>query len=292
MSFLEAQEVQEPIEIDTSWLVAGHTDEFMQFLPVKGGRGWVMAVDDPRAGLEILTMAQQAGHGEEKATSRPRSSADPQDCCSSQTIDEVLNITNLARIQDECADAIGKNINIMKRETGITDEEIIRIPALYRQERKEFWTYDERQRQLSNYTAGSAGLEIRAPPANASARSPEVDFLSVLEAGMPPNGPNGPQNTTPSGQVARRQVQKRRRVVSLYPATINGVVLSSRDILAPNPWGPVIDGEDILAAAVRAAYARINYTVSYVDDWFSHHNGGGDVHCGSNVIREMTAQWW
>ena len=82
------------------------------------------------------------------------------------------------------------------------------------------------------------------------------------------------------------------QVTAFYPETINGIVLSNSQYVAPNPWGPIIDGKDIIAEAVSAAYAKINYNVSYMDDWFSHHTGDGEVHCGSNAIRDAFAQWW
>lgn len=46
--FLRAQEVQDPIILDTAWLGVGHVDEFIQFLPSRNERGWVIMVADPR----------------------------------------------------------------------------------------------------------------------------------------------------------------------------------------------------------------------------------------------------
>jgi hypothetical protein len=30
----------------------------------------------------------------------------------------------------------------------------------------------------------------------------------------------------------------------------------------------------------------------FLDDWDVYHMGLGEVHCGSNVKREATAEWW
>ncbi|OBT82146.1 hypothetical protein VE02_09116 [Pseudogymnoascus sp. 03VT05] len=47
--------------------------------------------------------------------------------------------------------------------------------------------------------------------------------------------------------------------VSLYPNPINGLVLNYGDILAPTPWGPIIDGVDILASAVQRIYRKLGF---------------------------------
>ncbi|KAF5120935.1 Protein-arginine deiminase type-3 [Metarhizium anisopliae] len=255
--FLEAQETQAPMELDTSWLAVQHTDEFIQFLPVDSERGWVMMVADPRSGLEILQKAAKDGHGKQMAVSRPKSPADESKWHVTNTIDGVLNIANFTGFQEDCANNIDKNVDILKQETGITDAEIIRVPSLYQAFPGKNWQYSES-------SASTNGEDQQ------------------LENEIPKSG----------GEKQRRQMSDG-RAVALYPAAINSVVLGNRQILAPNPWGPKIDGHDVLAAAVKAAYDRANYTIYLIDDWFTHHGGVGDVHCGSNVIRElMGVKWW
>jgi protein-arginine deiminase len=80
---------------------------------------------------------------------------------------------------------------------------------------------------------------------------------------------------------------------SLYPAAINGVVFSEHKLyLAPRQWGPVIDGQDILQEVVDKVYEELGYRVIYVDNWQSHHQWGGEVHCGTNTVREASGPWW
>lgn len=308
MAFLEAQETQDPIEIDASWLAVKHTDEFMQFLPVASSeRGWVMMVDDPRAGLEILQKAEQAGHGSVLAVSRPNLPADPQEWRVTNTIDDVLKVADFAALQNACATSIEKNIDIVKRETGITDAEIIRIPSLYQIHQSGVWKYTSEAGAgdldaLIGDVFGPLGArestaepEQQQPPSSFSGNAEKTPLLDVLQAGTPPKmrEQQPGANTTAAGALRRRQDKTFGSVVSLYPATINSVVLSKNQILAANPWGPVIDGQDVLAAAVNASYAKANYTVRYMDDWFNHHQGVGDVHCGTNVIRDIKgAKWW
>ncbi|OAR01118.1 hypothetical protein LLEC1_06481 [Akanthomyces lecanii] len=295
MAFLEAQETQAPIEIDTSWLYIKHTDEFMQFLPVTSNkRGWVMMVDDPRAGLEILQKAEQAGHGDTPAVSRPNLPADPEEWRVTNSIGDVLKMADFAEIQDAFAGNIDKNIDILKRETGITDAEIIRIPALYTA--RQFWKY------AAGAGDASGPSKVRKsrdePPQQPSESSPgdnETDVLDAVQAGTPPElrtQQSWPNATDPSS-LQRRQGKEFYNLAALYPAGINSVVMGGNQVLAANPWGPVIDGQDILAAAVNASYAKANYTVRYVDDWFSHHDKYSDVHCATNMIRDFAgAKWW
>ncbi|KAJ6445088.1 Calcium permeable stress-gated cation channel 1 [Purpureocillium lavendulum] len=275
--FIEAQEVQSPIEIDNSWLLVGHTDEFMQFLPATTQRGWVMMVADPIAGLEILQNAQRDGHGGVAALSRPRLEIDRYLCFPNNTIDEVLGFENFANVQEFSADNIATSIQVIKRETGLTDDEIWRVPSL-------FWTDKWRCNMglETNRTAaqGPGTLDQMGDTGHATARGVSLDILEAAGQGTSLKlraAKNGPDHM---------------QVVALYPSAINGVVLNNSTYLAPNPWGPVIDGEDVLLKNITAAYAKAWYNVTYIDTWFSHHVLFGDAHCGSNTIREATGKWW
>ncbi|ODA77804.1 hypothetical protein RJ55_06406 [Drechmeria coniospora] len=253
--FLNAQEVQAPVEIDTTWLQVGHTDEFLQFLPAMNARGWLMMVSDPVAGLERLRVAQRSGHGSVSGFSRPRLSSDGNLRCSpTETIDDILGKANFSKVQEFSARNIEANVNVVKRETGIVDRDIIRVPTLFA--------------TMEQFPSCQLLGPIRAARA-----------ATILEVSAP-------------RPIGRRHASNAVEVGAFYPNVINGVVMSDSQYVAPNPWGPVIDGQDILAAAVSAVYARANYTVTFMDDWFSHHLGFGEVHCGSNAVRDASARWW
>ncbi len=281
VKFLDAQEVQAPIEIDTTWLDVGHTDEFMQFLPAKSERGWVMMVDDPLAGLAILQQAQKNGNGKVRALSRETQSYDWDDTClPKDSIDDVLNRANFTDIQKYCDDNIKANIAILKRETGITDAEIIRVPTLYHPHNN---TLSCRIPFNGTYWTPPPKPSVQEREDRPVQHGQKYRPLSIIEAAGGPTRPSG---------MARRGETGPLQVSAMYPGCINGVVLSDKEYVAPNPWGPIIDGQDILATAVTAAYAKANYTIHFMDDWFSHHMGMGEVHCGSNTVRETTAKWW
>ncbi|OAL06249.1 hypothetical protein IQ06DRAFT_313376 [Phaeosphaeriaceae sp. SRC1lsM3a] len=259
--FLEAQEIQKPIELDTSWLEVGHVDEFLQFLPSNNKRGWVVMVDDPLAALGLLRNVSAQGYGSTAAVSRLKLASDPSyGCLPRQNIDQLLQATDFVKLNEESAKNIEANINILKRETGITNEEILRIPSLYYSPMKDPWTCTSRNRMRKRQS-----LEEIAKP------------LNIIEAAQPPN-------------LEKRQ-SSQDRVAALYPGTVNGLVLS-RNVIAPNPWGPIINGQDILARAVSDIYIKSGHNITFMDDWFSHHTLLGEVHCGSNVWRSADTAWW
>ncbi|KFY24998.1 hypothetical protein V493_04898 [Pseudogymnoascus sp. VKM F-4281 (FW-2241)] len=243
MEYLRAQQVQDPLLLDTDCLAIGHVDEIVQFLPVNSPRGWVMLVADPVSGVEMLQNTVRNGHGDTRAFSRQNDTAgNPIDLFGipgglhgvpDDSISEVLAWEGILKANAAIDSCMQRNIRLLKAETGITDAEIIRVPVMFR-----------------------TGLTF--PPGNGI-------------------GPERNASTTLG--------------VSLYPNPINGLVLNHGDILAPTPWGPVIDGKDILASAVQTIYRKLGFQVSFVDNWNSHHTWGGEVHCGTNVVREGK-RWW
>ncbi|RTE70321.1 hypothetical protein BHE90_015281 [Fusarium euwallaceae] len=80
-------------------------------------------------------------------------------------------------------------------------------------------------------------------------------------------------------------------LAAFHPASINGIVIGNHYV-SPKPFGPIIDGVDVLARGVESAYAKAGMNVTYVDDFLSHHMNGGEVHCGSNTLRQTDMIWW
>ncbi|KAH7111198.1 hypothetical protein EDB81DRAFT_703884 [Dactylonectria macrodidyma] len=101
-----------------------------------------------------------------------------------------------------------------------------------------------------------------------------------------------PWPETPDGHPSRlsQALPGERLLKSFFPQSINGLVLGG-EYIAPKTWGPVVDGRDILEEAVKEAYALANMSITFIDDYMSHHVRGGEVHCGTNTLREMEA-WW
>ncbi|MEU5090078.1 protein-arginine deiminase family protein [Streptomyces sp. NPDC021356] len=133
LSFLRAQGMQDPISLDTSWLTIGHVDEFVQFLPVPGSRlGWRAVVADPRAGLALLRDVQRKGHGGDLLHGGLPKLEWPYDGRIDQrTIDGFLADTQFTGTNERAAERIDTNIAVLRAKAGLTDAEIIRVPALF-----------------------------------------------------------------------------------------------------------------------------------------------------------------
>lgn len=258
---LTAQGVQRPLLLDTSWLYVGHVDEFLQFLPANTPRGWRLAVSDPRGGIALLRRLDAAGHGGTRLFSLPKRKGET--VAPALTVHQAVKDRNLLLDNATAAKKIDANVATLKRETGLTDTEIVRIPALY----------------------GSAALE-RVDPRVARAqlaRGPRP------QAEPQPNGPDGR-----AGRSAPTPTPKSRtRMMGAFiPGSINGLLLAPDRVLAPRPWGPVVGGKDVFADAVTTAYRSAGMQVRYIDDWHTYHTGGGEVHCGTNTLRTATTPWW
>lgn len=81
------------------------------------------------------------------------------------------------------------------------------------------------------------------------------------------------------------------KVAPFYPEVVNGLVLG-KDYIAPDTWGPVVNGKDILKEAAVELYSKAGMKVSWLDDYLSHHLYGGEVHCGTNTWRDANVKWW
>ncbi|MGI5427295.1 protein-arginine deiminase domain-containing protein [Streptomyces sp. CA-179760] len=263
-TMLKSQGMQDPLLLDTSWLGVGHVDEFVQFLPADTPRGWRIGVADPEAGLRLLRDAKRDGHGGTKMFSVPGRSDSP---APKETIDQALASRHLVSDNEMAARRIAANLEILKRETGVTDEEIVRVPALYTRDSEAF---------------SAEGQDVPVPRlTRMGAASDLVD--SLRDRGQQKWLAENPAAPAPAPAV---------RTSAYVPGAVNGVLLGRDRYLAPRQWGPVIAGKDIFTEAVDAAYTKVGMKVSYIDDWYTYHLGMGEVHCGTNTLRDASAAWW
>ncbi|USP81278.1 uncharacterized protein yc1106_08552 [Curvularia clavata] len=255
--FFQAQETQDPLLLDTDWLLAGHVDEVLQFIPADSERGWVVMVNDPTAGVKMLQDIKASGQGSQPVYSRKNDTSpapcDNDDCqtvpVESTTINEILANADLMSIQKYCADRIEKNLRILKEATGVTDDEIIRLPAMFKR------------------------FDLGSFPGNFSDDSTNNFTNALVDA---------PINSSDTFKFG-----------AMWPNLVNGLVMSGFDTyIAPNPWGPLVNGTDILAAKAKEQYGRLGMDVIFIDDWNTHHSGNGEVHCGTNSVREMDVEWY
>lgn len=239
---MESQGAQPPVVMDTSWLAVGHVDEFLSFLPADNDRGWVLAVADPRGAMGLLREAKEAGNGdatmlnglkELRFEERPDGSSSESLELAERTIDSVLASREVVAVNERAARNIDKNLARLRAETGLEDDEIVRVPVLFDTEKDEF-------------------------------------------SGLPPETPEAA------------------KAIALLPDAVNGVHLSGGTFLAAEQHGPVIDGADIMEGAVEESFAEAGVEVRWVEDYYYAHMNGGEVHCTTNALRDLSGAtpWW
>uniref|UniRef100_A0A8B9RT44 Protein-arginine deiminase n=1 Tax=Accipiter nisus TaxID=211598 RepID=A0A8B9RT44_9AVES len=62
--FLVAQQVQAPVELFSDWLLVGHVDEFLSFVPAPDRKGFRLLLASPSACYQLLKEKQEEGFGE------------------------------------------------------------------------------------------------------------------------------------------------------------------------------------------------------------------------------------
>jgi protein-arginine deiminase len=274
-TFLTSQGMQSPIFIDTSWTIVSHVDEFVQFLPANTPRGWRMAVADPDGAMKVLRDAKATGHGDVRLSSDPGSA-------SKRTIGDYLDSkkATLARINTWAATNIAKTVAALKQEIGLRDDEIIRVPVLFSSAELTFEDDDPAP------TTPQLAPGKQTPPSKLA--TPGDSVMPDKKVTRDNGAASGTQLAARPGAAPQDEPYDYPLFTRL-PAAINGVVLAPRRYVAARQWGPVIGRVDIFEKAVTAAYRRAGMSVTFIDDRFL---AGGDVHCGTNTLRETTARWW
>ena len=86
-------------------------------------------------------------------------------------------------------------------------------------------------------------------------------------------------------------------VAALIPGTPNlivGNVQGQTTLYPPDPWfrpnGAGQDQDPVIADFIERMPDGIN--VMFLDDWNTYHMGLGEVHCGTNMIRVPSKNWW
>ncbi len=133
LTLLKSQGLQDPISLDTSWLTIGHVDEFIQFVPVPGSRlGWKAVVADPTAGLKLLDQVQKAGRGGDKLHGNLPPLQWPYDeRIDQRTTNEFLADSQFVETNEQAADRIRANLDVLRSKAGLTEADLVRVPALY-----------------------------------------------------------------------------------------------------------------------------------------------------------------
>jgi protein-arginine deiminase len=126
--FFYAQKIQAPFEIFSDWLDVGHIDEFMNFVPAPGSKGFKLLLASPDKGYEVLRALQNQGHSQAILRQGKELEGEPADI----SVAEVLADPDLAQHNQRFQEYIHWNRAILKRELGLAEADIIDLPALFR----------------------------------------------------------------------------------------------------------------------------------------------------------------
>lgn len=135
--FLQAQSVQDPIPLDSGWLLVGHVDEFLSFLPMKDAPfGFRVMLASPALALELIRSQISKGHGD--ATLRSGAT-------SHEPIREWLELKHLEAITRFVEGKIAAAMEILRAEIGLGEDDFIRVPVVFdgtpKSEKKKKWEF-------------------------------------------------------------------------------------------------------------------------------------------------------
>ncbi|XP_021230299.1 protein-arginine deiminase type-1-like [Numida meleagris] len=122
--FLYAQKVQAPVEVYSEWLSVGHVDEFLTFVPTYDRKGFRLLLASPTACFKLFQEKQRQGHGE--ATQLVGMVGSER-----RSIDDILADERLRNDNKHVQRCIDWNRNLLKRELGLSEQDIIDIPQLF-----------------------------------------------------------------------------------------------------------------------------------------------------------------
>lgn len=131
IAFLEAQGAQGPVLwLDTSWLVIGHVDETVSWVPSKAGNAYRMLLPSPRLALEILRRAEKDAPGCLLNRGTKREDSVKGDFADAP-VAVVLNDGDLLAAQQFAQKKIDGVRRTLQSELGVADADIIEIPVLF-----------------------------------------------------------------------------------------------------------------------------------------------------------------
>ncbi|NXH46178.1 PADI2 deiminase, partial [Dicaeum eximium] len=131
--FLYTQRVQAPVELYSDWLAVGNINEFVTFVPTSDQKRFRMLLASPAACYRLFREKQKEGQGEAtmfkgKGTALGYSGMDTKRV----TINKVLSNDVLAQQNQYVQRCIDWNRDVLKKELGLLEEDIIDLPALFK----------------------------------------------------------------------------------------------------------------------------------------------------------------
>ncbi|XP_023683319.2 protein-arginine deiminase type-2 isoform X1 [Paramormyrops kingsleyae] len=128
--FLWAQKVQEPIALYSDWLIVGHVDEFMTFVPAPDRKGFRLLLASPDAAYKLFRGLQKNGFGKAKQF-------DGLELAEPILVDDLLSDETFRDENRYVQGCIDWNRDVLKRELGLEEEDIIDLPILFKVSERE-----------------------------------------------------------------------------------------------------------------------------------------------------------
>ncbi len=130
IGFLEGQGVQGPVLwLDTSWLVIGHVDETVSWVPSRTGTPFRMMVPSPRLAVEILRRAEKDAPGGTLNRGAAREGDEPGEF--ERPVADALADARLMAAQELVQRKIDAVRRTLQGELGVADADVIEIPVLF-----------------------------------------------------------------------------------------------------------------------------------------------------------------
>jgi protein-arginine deiminase len=128
--FLEAQGAQGPVLwLDTSWLVIGHVDETVSWVPSKIGTPYRMMIPSPRSAVEILRQAEKDAPGGILNRGTKREGDEPGEF--ERPVAEALGDRRLMAAQESVQRKIDAVRRTLQSGLGVADADVVEIPVLF-----------------------------------------------------------------------------------------------------------------------------------------------------------------
>ncbi|KAI5139312.1 Protein-Arginine Deiminase Type-4 [Manis pentadactyla] len=122
--FLQAQQVQAPVRLYSDWLFVGHVDEFLSFVPAHG-KGFRLLLASPRSCYKLFQELLKEGHEEAVLFEGVKKKKQ-------QKIKEILSNQKLREHNLYVESCIDWNREVLKRELGLTEQDIVDVPQLFK----------------------------------------------------------------------------------------------------------------------------------------------------------------
>lgn len=174
IKFLEAQDAQGPVLwLDTSWLIIGHVDETVSWVPSKVGTLFRMMIPSPRLAVAILKQAEKEAPGGILNRGTKREGDKPGEF--ERPVADALKDKRLMAAQEHVQGKIDAVRRTLQDELGVADADIIEIPVLFNSEDGRF-----RGRYFAETVNMVNGLLVGNDYIVPDPRGPLVDGQDVL----------------------------------------------------------------------------------------------------------------